>query len=599
MRKFFYSVIIGLFIGGGTVSAVAEPAVVTPVEPTKMAVLSQKDLGRYTRIFALQEKGKWQQASRLIKQLDNELLLGHVLYQRYMHPTKYRSKYSELASWMRHYADHPDAWRIYRLALRRRGKASMPRRPVATNYPGVTGQAAPAHPALPRRKASLNKVVTQYKSLIRRELRRGRPARAERRFWAMERREILSEYERAGILAKIAAYYFSDGDDEKAHALAVFGARIDGANVARNHWLAGISAWRMGKYDIAAEQFSALSENNSADRWLASAGGFWASRALNQIHEPAAAREQLAHASQHRESFYGLLAAKQLGLNIQFDWTPPVYSPKAHVRMMTYPAAARAIALTQVGHTALADEELRLFWGRKGTAIQSDVLALSVALGLPAIQLRIGRTGDTSSGAMPPAVRYPLPNWEPVGGFIYDRAILFAFVRQESSFKARAKSNVGGHGLMQLMPATASYLTKDRNLYRRQRDKLYLPEFNMALGQQYIDYLLDQDYVQADLFSLLAAYNAGPGSLMRWQKNVEYHGDPLLFIEAIPFYETRLHIEKVMLNLWLYRMRLGQDTPTLEAVAAGAWPNIEILDTEITAAASRSHFSGAKAAAKD
>lgn len=84
------------------------------------SVLAEGDIRLYQRIFELQEDGNWTSADKLIKRLDNDVLLGHVLYQRYMHPTKYRSKYKELKAWMAKYADHPSAGVIYKLAKRRR-----------------------------------------------------------------------------------------------------------------------------------------------------------------------------------------------------------------------------------------------------------------------------------------------------------------------------------------------------------------------------------------------------------------------------------------------------------------------------------------------
>ena len=82
------------------------------------AVLELKDYSLYKRIFELQNKGDWPAADILIKKLSNRLLMGHVKAQKYLHPTKYRSKYIELLQWMREYADHPQARRIYSLALR-------------------------------------------------------------------------------------------------------------------------------------------------------------------------------------------------------------------------------------------------------------------------------------------------------------------------------------------------------------------------------------------------------------------------------------------------------------------------------------------------
>ena len=85
-------------------------------------VLSKNDVDRYQEIFRIQEGGHWQKANALIARLEDQLLLGHILAQRFLHPTQYRSNYKELRDWMVIYADHPDARRIYKLAIRRKPK---------------------------------------------------------------------------------------------------------------------------------------------------------------------------------------------------------------------------------------------------------------------------------------------------------------------------------------------------------------------------------------------------------------------------------------------------------------------------------------------
>ena len=82
--------------------------------------LSAADIDRYQQIFALQQDKKWKQADKVIKTLDNDVLMGRVLSQRYLHPTGWRSKYTELRDWMAKYNDHPSATRIHRLAKKRR-----------------------------------------------------------------------------------------------------------------------------------------------------------------------------------------------------------------------------------------------------------------------------------------------------------------------------------------------------------------------------------------------------------------------------------------------------------------------------------------------
>ena len=75
------------------------------------SILGETDVSRYRVIFSLQENGEWKAADKIIDTLENRVLMGHVLAQRYLHPTKYRSRYKELKAWMDQYADHPDARR--------------------------------------------------------------------------------------------------------------------------------------------------------------------------------------------------------------------------------------------------------------------------------------------------------------------------------------------------------------------------------------------------------------------------------------------------------------------------------------------------------
>lgn len=547
-------------------------------------ILSEKDIARYQRIFELQDQARWKQADRLIKRLEDPVLLGHVQFQRYMHPTGYRSRYSELAGWLKRYADHPSAWRVYRLARKRQGKARAPRRPLDTRYPGVTGQSAAPKPPLPRRSRLERKAVATYFANIRRYVRRGTPERAEKRYWAMEKRGLLVPHEKAEGLERIAASYYYNGNDFKARKLSTLAANLAREVEPASDWIAGLANWRQGNFDKAHEHFQFLGESERASDWLIAAGHYWASRTAFRLGDSYGGTQHLKAASAFSETFYGLIASRQLGITPEIDWTIPDLDKGAVDNLLRHPATRRALALTEISRDDVADEELRLLWGRKGTAVQDDLLALSAHLNLPAIQIRLGRAGGTGQPA-PTATRYPLPDWQPAGGYKVDRAMIFAMVRKESDFRSRAKSRVGAGGLMQVMPATARWITRNRSLLRKNRHRLFEPEFNMALGQQYIEHLMTMDYVDGNMLMALAAYNGGPGSLVNWRKEVKFDQDPLLFIESIGFYETRDYIERVMANLWLYRMRLGQDTPSLDALASGAWPTLEYLDTPETATA--------------
>lgn len=515
-------------------------------------VLDKKDVVTYRHIFALQEDGKWREADKAIKSLKNNLLMGHVLFQRYMHPKKYRSKYNELASWMKKYPDHPTAWRVYKLAKKRQGKARAPQRPVETRYPGVTGQAAQKAPPTPKRSKIQTREIATFTANIRKNLKRGRLSRAEKYYWAMDRRNLLTPHEHAYALYQIARYYFYEGEDVKAQGYAERGTAYSGPTVPSLYWIAAMTHWRHGNIDAAKTHFLSLTQAERAGDWLTAGGHFWAARAALRQKSPVEANEYLIKAAQYYETFYGMIAARQLGIKVKIDWSPPPFNNGHLTRLLTYPAANRAIALTQVNQNSLADEEIRLLWGRNGVSVQDDIIALAAKLNLPAIQLRLSRASGTGHPA-PAAIRYPLPDWTPEGGFTVDRAFLFASIHQESSFQSRAKSGPGARGVMQITPATARHISRGKPHLSKNRSNLYEPKYNIALGQHYIDYLQDSEFVAGNLFMLLSAYNAGPGSLIRWKRDIDYHNDPLLFIETIPFRETRHHIEIVMTNLWLDR----------------------------------------------
>ena len=112
------------------------------------------------------------------------------------------------------------------------------------------------------------------------------------------------------------------------------------------------------------------------------------------------------------------------------------------------------------------------------------------------------------------------------------------------------------------------------------RTQLFDPEFNLKLGQRYISILLGDRKINNDLFLMAAAWNGGPGNLNKWRRNIDDLGDPLFFIESLPSRETRIFIERVLTNLWVYRHRLGQPAPSLDAVASGVWPAYQSLGQE-------------------
>jgi soluble lytic murein transglycosylase-like protein len=89
----------------------------------------------------------------------------------------------------------------------------------------------------------------------------------------------------------------------------------------------------------------------------------------------------------------------------------------------------------------------------------------------------------------------------------------------------------------------------------------------LALGQRYVDHLLKHERVKGNLLSLIAAYNVGPGNLSPTPNE-----DPLLLIESMSSAETRQLVQRVLTNFWIYQLRFGQPTDSLDAVAQGEMP---------------------------
>tara|TARA_R110002096_G_scaffold416576_3_gene619738 strand:+ start:185700 stop:187517 length:1818 start_codon:yes stop_codon:yes gene_type:complete len=548
--------------------------------------LSAADVETYRNIFYEQNRGRWKQADQEIKKIANPILMGHVRYQRYMHATAYTSKFSELKTWMENFGDLPGAQRIYDLGKRKNGgktggmmqpitaasysfpadKPSPPSRAAleaaAKVKPAPTG---PTEEQLRKRQerrdvAELNRVISRY-------LRQHNAARAEKRLWAFTERGLLTSREIDAHLSRIANEFYLTNHDEKAFALAQLASRSR-EHVSQADWIAGLAAWRLGDCSVAARHFEHVANSSVAGDWTAAAGAFWAARSYVNCRRPAEVSRMLKKAAGFEKTFYGILAARQLGIDIDLDWTVPEFTQADYREVRGLSSVHRAIALAQIGENTLADQELSTAWSRTRDSQHAALLGLASRLGLAATQLRIGRIEEQKRIASLDSTLYPVPYITPDGGYTLDKALLFAMIRQESGFNSWAKSGAGARGLMQLMMGAAGDMSRDRRL---RRIKLDDPRYNMYLGQKYMKTMLE-NFAEGNMFKSLTAYNAGPGNMQKWTKSTNFQDDPLLFIESIPARETRIYIERVFSNMWIYRMRMGQDTPTLDFVASGQWP---------------------------
>lgn len=532
--------------------------------------ISARNAALYKTIFDLQAKGEMKAANAAIRALSDRRLMGHVLLQRYTHPSAYTSSFAELRDWMVQYADHPGADRIYRLALARKpdgfkGSIKRPQTAAAIRAghdPLMVTEAASGS------DAKLPVAARNARARINDMIDRGRNDAALETLQKNANLFPRASYDR--IRARIASGYLYSGKVDHAYKLAAGSAARSGAAAPLAGWVAGLAAWKYERPREAARYFESSATSKESSAWMKSAAAFWAARAWRAEGNRYNTNTWLNRAAENPRTFYGIIAARMLGRDIDLNWSAPNFTRARYDILAATPAGARAIALVAADQLALAESELSRIETRGDDELRNAVIAYAHYAGMAGLTMKFGNLMSGDDGAFYDAALYPDNPWEPSTGFSVDRALINAIARQESKFDPKAESPAGALGLMQLMPATARGLSKNLGTTDSERARsLKDPETNLALGQRYIEALLRDRNVGGDLLKLMVAYNAGPGNLAKWRKQWKNIDDPLLFIELIPSSETRAYVERVLSNYWIYRLREELPTPTLDAVAEG------------------------------
>lgn len=554
----------------------------------------------YQRIFQLQSHGRWDDADALINRLDDPRLMGYVLHQRYMHPTAYQSSPAELTAWMTHYADLPVAKDIYKLAkhkLSAKDFAALQEpklgRKIQGLLPEINSRADKNYKARKSQSAAQRRAIANISRKIDALLNRGAPSRALQILKASSAYTYMDAAQQDQLIGQIAKSYYHLDKFDLAHELSTQAASRSGVYAPMASWIAGLTTWQKGDFKQSAAFFEKTGGSPYADDWSASAGAYWAARAHLKAKNFAKISPWMEQAAAHKRTFYGLIANRALGKDINLNWDVPRFS-KAHERVLReYKSGWRALALLELNQIEQAQEELiHLNPGRSNYQLREALVALAQSYKLPELALRMGSAYSDKKGQVYEAALYPMMAWQPPSGYEVDRALIHAFIRQESRFNTGAQSHSGATGLMQLMLATASYVDGERIFKEHNRYLLEHPSTNLDLGQKYIKKLLRSPNVKNDLLSLAVSYNAGPGNLARWKekfkdaKSSKAIDDPLLFIENIPLGETRIYVERVLSNYWLYRMRMNQETPSLDDIAQDNWPLYYAQDNDIIRLAS-------------
>ncbi len=540
--------------------------------------LSSKEAKIYEEIFDVQRDGNFDQADELINLLKDQRLLGHVRYQRYMHP-KYKSDFAELDKWLADYADHPNAQKIHKLAsVKNEGAARKLKAPEKSRTLPQMREPTIKYPKYyVSKKQRTQTEKAQARTLARnieKLMKQGKALDAATLLRDSEAAIHLGTVEKDQLQTKVAAAFLYRGRFESAFKLASDAAKRSGKYVPQSAWIAGLSLWQKGHYTQASTYFETVGDSAYSSGWQSAAGYFWSARAQEKTGKGPKYRAALKNAAEHYHTFYGLLAASRLEEGLKVNWDKPNYTGAHEQIILSSEAGKRAVNLVAAGQYDLAEEELMRLRYKKDAKLREAVLAYAVRTGLPRISSRLGIRAAKEQGEYLTSAIYPQLPWEPKGSYKLDPALIHAIIRQESRYNQNAKSHSGAVGLMQIMPATAKYVAQKRNYDEMPNTQnLRDAEFNMTLGQDYVEYLLKNRLVKGDVVSMLISYNAGPGNLQRWRKRIDNNDDPLLFIEMLPVHETRDYVERVMANYWIYRSRKSQDLPSLSALAQGKSPS--------------------------
>jgi soluble lytic murein transglycosylase-like protein len=521
----------------------------------------------YGQIFRDIEAGRYSAAQTGIDAIGPGLLTETARGQLIIARGTGKATRAELAEWLTINRDLPQAPRIAQIA----GK-----------MPGADSAPLPLLPVVkPFRRASAT-ITTNESSpgdsatgaAIKALLDQDRNAEAESRWLADADR--LSPMASAQWAQRIGWSYYGANDNSSALRMGLLAAKEPGFGngqwPALGAWGAGLAAFRAGLYDSAAKAFDLVATKSpSGDN--AAAAAYWASRAHLAAGHFDLVPERLEAAAKQPNGFYGLLARRALGLEPVQNWSEPDFITADWNHLKDIPGARRAAALIEIGQIGLGDRELRHLAQIAPESEYPALLRLAARLGLPATQYQLAVRPPVGIEA-PLSARYPAPDWTPARGWRVDRGLVFAHALQESTFITNITSRAGAKGIMQLMPGTAKLVTASMSDLAAAANvhDLADPSFNIEVGQTYLETLRDMGLTQGLLPKVVAAYNAGPGSVQKWNASLDDRGDPLLFIESIPFKETRHYVEVVMRNYWMYQLRDGVKPASMDALVAGLWP---------------------------
>ena len=315
---------------------------------------------------------------------------------------------------------------------------------------------------------------------------------------------------------------------------------------------------RLGRWEDAYQLTRKLPQDlATTSRWR-----YWQARSL-ELAEPKNPQAQVLFKKVANErDFYGFLAADRAQTPYQLNNRPLMLSPQLVKKVRNTPGVQRALEFHDRGQIVDGRREWyyvsRLF--SRDEMVAQARLAYDLKWYFPAIRtISQAQYWDDLDIRFPMAHRETLVREAKLRGL--HSSWVFAITRQESAFMDDARSGVGASGLMQLMPATAKETARKFNIPLASPQQVLNPDKNIQLGAAYLSQVHGQFNGNRVLAS--AAYNAGPGRVRQWLKGANHLGFDV-WIESIPFDETRQYVQNVLSYSVIYGQKLNAPQPVVD-----------------------------------
>ncbi|MBS0288327.1 MAG: transglycosylase SLT domain-containing protein [Proteobacteria bacterium] len=280
---------------------------------------------------------------------------------------------------------------------------------------------------------------------------------------------------------------------------------------------------------------------------------YWQARALDATGNKEQARALYQQVATQR-NYYGFSASLRLEQPISLQHKETPVDAHMMLRVEEIPAIARFKELNILGKEAVG----RVEWFRALDKMNEQEILCAAKLAKqwdhPDIAIFTMARADFKDDV---PLRFPLAHREDVlknaEKHNLDPAWIYGIARQESAFFNEAVSHAGARGLLQLLPSTAKVLAKKHDVKYESEYALHNPSTNIQLGAAYLQQL--KQMMQNHLVLATASYNAGPTRTMRWLPKDLQEAD--IWIETIPYKETREYVKNVTTFTSIYRQRLG------------------------------------------